>query len=50
MNTEKYRLENDSVYEYDTKENAYIFIGKLNGFTLEEFIEDYEFNYNDFVF
>ena len=31
-----------SVYEYDAKENAYVFIGKLNGDTLEEFIMDYE--------
>ena len=32
----------DSVYEYDTEEDAYVFIGKLNGDTLEEFIRDYE--------
>lgn len=34
----------DKVYEYDTVVDAYIFIGKLNGSTLDEFIDQY---YND---
>ena len=37
---EKYRVECGSVYEYDSKENRYLFCGKLNGRTLPEFIDD----------
>ena len=39
---ETYRFELDSVYEYSIEQDAYIFIGKLNGRTEQEFIEDYE--------
>ncbi len=40
---EKYRIDQyNSVYEYDSDALAYIFIGKLNGQSLEEFIEEYE--------
>lgn len=38
----KYRFESGSAYEYDENERAYIFIGKLNGLTKTEFIEEYE--------
>ena len=42
MNT-KYRFDQyDSAYEYNHTQNAYVFIGKLNGRTEEEFINDYE--------
>tara|TARA_R110000851_G_scaffold187039_1_gene336519 strand:+ start:448 stop:576 length:129 start_codon:yes stop_codon:yes gene_type:complete len=37
-----YRFENDSVYEYSNTAKAYIFIGKLNGRTKKQFINDYE--------
>ena len=40
---ERYRLEHGSVYEYSKECNAYLFIGKLNGDTLEQFIKDYEY-------
>ena len=41
--TDQYRLdETDSVYEYETNSHAYLFIGNLNGLTLEEFIIQYE--------
>lgn len=39
---DKYRFENDSVYEYDKEYKVYIFIGKLNGRTRKQFIDDYE--------
>lgn len=39
---ERYRLDNDSVYEYDKEHKAYIFIGKLNNETFDQFIADYE--------
>jgi len=40
---ERYRFDQyDSVYEYDEDAKAYIFIGKLNGQTEDEFIEEYE--------
>jgi hypothetical protein len=32
----------NSVYEYDAEEGAYMFLGKLNGDTLEDFVRDYE--------
>ena len=35
-----YRFESGSVYELDG--DSYIFIGKLNGQTKKEFIEEYE--------
>lgn len=38
----KYRFESGSVYEYDAEQNAYIFIGKLNGKTRKQFIKEYE--------
>ena len=41
---EQYRFdEYGSVYEYDSERKAYVFIGKLNGMTKGEFIENYEF-------
>lgn len=39
---EKYRTETGNVYEYDGDANAYMFIGKLNGRTLKQFISDRE--------
>jgi len=39
---ERFRLENDSVYEFDKEYDAYVFCGKLNGRTLSEFIDDYD--------
>jgi len=39
---EQYRLENESVYEYDYDADAYIFIGNLNGESFDDFIEAYE--------
>ena len=40
---ERYRFDQyDSVYEYDEDAKAYIFIGKLNGLTHDEFIREYE--------
>ncbi len=41
MKNQKYRLENDSVYEY-TDDSVYEFAGKLNGRTKKQFIVDYE--------
>lgn len=38
----RYREECGSVYEYVEDQHAYIFIGKLNGETLEEFIATIE--------
>ena len=40
--TDAYRFCNNSVYEYNREQNAYIFIGKLNGRTEEQFIQEYE--------
>jgi hypothetical protein len=37
---EQYRVENDSVYEYDEKARAYLFCGSLMGRTLNEFLRD----------
>ncbi len=43
MKMEQYREDGyGAVYELDNEANAYVFVGKLNGDTLEEFIEDYE--------
>lgn len=42
MNTEKFRFESGSVYEFCDKQKAYVFIGKLNGRTKKQFIADYE--------
>ena len=39
---DKYRVENNSVFEYSEDHNAYIHCGKLNGRTLEQAIEDFE--------
>ena len=39
---EKYRVESGSVYELDEDYGAYVFCGKLNGRTLDEFIADIE--------
>lgn len=40
---EQYRFdEYGSVYEYSAKNHAYLFIGKLNGRTREQFLADYE--------
>lgn len=40
--TDLYRAESGSAYEYCEDQKAYVFIGKLNGQTLSEFIEEYE--------
>jgi len=45
--SEHYRIENeDSVFEHHTSESdgreSYVFVGKLNGRTEEQFIYDYE--------
>ena len=48
--TGKYRLENGSVFEYNEEQNAYIFIGKLNGKPFKRWIKEYEnkpIPYND---
>jgi hypothetical protein len=37
-----YRLESGSVFEYSPLDDAYIFIGKLNGKSLKQFIREYE--------
>ena len=42
---ETYRVESDSVYEYDREMNAYVFIGKLNGSKVLDFIAEYEQSY-----
>lgn len=36
----KYRIEHGSVFEYDIDHDAYLFIGKLMGRSLWEFIRD----------
>lgn len=38
----RFRVESGSVYEFDADLNCYVFCGKLNGRTLEEFISEYE--------
>ena len=38
----KYRFESGSAYEFSKEQDAYIFIGKLNGRTKEQFLSDYE--------
>jgi hypothetical protein len=40
--TDLYRLESGSVFEYSAQHKAYIFIGKLNGRSLKQFIKEYE--------
>jgi len=40
-----YRVESGAVYEYRKDRNAYIFLGKLNGRTLRQFIEDINESY-----
>lgn len=40
---DKYRVESGSVYELDEEQNAYVFIGKLNGKTRKQFIDEYEY-------
>jgi len=43
MEKDTYRFDQyDSVFKYDADAQAYIFTGKLNGRTEEEFISDYE--------
>lgn len=42
MKTDKYRFESGSVYEYCKQSHAYLFIGKLNGRTRNQFITEYE--------
>jgi hypothetical protein len=37
-----YRLESGSVFEYSAQHSAYLFIGKLNGKSLKQFIKEYE--------
>jgi len=39
----KYRVDQyGSVYLFSAQDRAYIFIGKLNGLTLKQFIIEYE--------
>lgn len=38
---EQFRAESGLVYEYSILHKAYLFCGKLNGRTLQEFIADY---------
>jgi len=39
---EQYRFDQyGSVYEYSKENNCYIFIGKLNGRTEKEFLDEY---------
>lgn len=38
----KYRFENGAVYEYSSEHKAYLFVGKLNGMSKRQFIEEYE--------
>jgi len=41
MKIERFRFDNyGSVFEYSEEHHAYIFIGKLNGRSEQEFIED----------
>ena len=49
MKTEKYRFESGSAYEYSADNRAYIFIGKLNGRTKKQFINDYFGADSDFI-
>lgn len=48
MNTKRYRVENESVYEYDEDQNGYVFIGKLNGEDFRSWVEDYECHYDEY--
>ena len=43
---DKYRFESGSAYEYVPELQVYMFIGKLNGATTKEFIEEYELEQN----
>lgn len=45
---ENFRVDNETgnVYEFDAQQNAFVFIGKLNGRTEEEFF-DKLFNEDD---
>lgn len=38
----KYRFESGAVYKYNSEQDAYLFIGKLNGRTKEQFLSYYE--------
>ncbi len=44
MNTPKYivGISQDSVFKYSTENKGYLFVGKLNGRTKEQFIKYYE--------
>ena len=42
--TERFRFENDSVYEWDQEAHAYIFCGKLNGKSHKQFIAVYDWD------
>lgn len=43
MHTHKYETDQyNSVYEWSSNHHAWIFIGKLNGQSLKEFIDEYE--------
>ena len=43
MHTHKYETDQyNSVYEWSSNHNAWIFIGKLNGQSLKQFIYEYE--------
>ena len=45
---EKYRLDQyENVYEYSLEHNAYLFIGKLNGRTLSEFLNELAHTYTE---
>lgn len=37
---DKYRVENNKIYEYDERERAYFFVGFKNGRTLAQFVHD----------
>ena len=39
----EYRFENGTVYKCSGINNAYLFIGKLNGRSKKQFIADYKF-------
>lgn len=43
MKTQQYRFDvSGSVYEYDTHQDAYVFIGKLNDMSQRQFIKELE--------
>jgi hypothetical protein len=42
VSTSKYRFESGSAYEFSATQNAYGFIGKLNGRSKVKFIREYE--------